>query len=246
MLFNPNLIFNISTAFVKADMECRKRFHENKIVNENDYTSQLMLMIEIEMNKLNLPGLDLNIHSQVLPNGIEQKYGVDACIILTDKVKNKSKICLFEAKIIKKDWDYYQGKTKDSHFSLQLEKQKKIKNKYAIWEQFYNSDEVGNSDNGLSTYGSTCIWQNHAYEYKENYLNTTIWKLGDIYNLAKKDKKNDIGEFILLVCKCVEGKLLDGREVNRALIDIGLISNTLSISIEDEAIDTEGLLVNSI
>ncbi|WP_318471998.1 hypothetical protein [Photobacterium leiognathi] len=141
-----------------ADAEIRTDFNLGYVVDENDYTSNLTAYIRRIINT-NLP-LRVTTVSQKLPENAEQAWGVDACIVLIDHDINEYKLCLFEAKTDRNNWDYLKvnKKSKVSHFSTQLARQVKPFNMgAAIWEQFYSSYANGHAIGNRNDQGSAYI-----------------------------------------------------------------------------------------
>lgn len=228
MLFDRSTSMLIAQTFLRADMKTRKSLQEGLIVDENDYTSNLTKQIRDDFLNIYELKVEAEISGRKLNHHEERWYGADACIILTNTLTQKSKICLFEGKLLKDNWDYMQNG--HSHFSSQLKKQQKFNNApFAIWEQFYNPSTKNYSD--LAIYGSTTIWHDLAYDY--DCKHGKVWSKRDIIDTNRKNKDRTIGDCILSVCKCKKGKLLDPSDIDNYLQNIR-ISNLLHLKIEEK------------
>ncbi|HHP2703493.1 TPA: hypothetical protein ACR8U9_004295 [Citrobacter freundii] len=192
-----------------ADMEIRKDFYNGYIVDENDYTSNLTLHIRRIINA----ALPLNVYtfSQKLPSTQERYWGADAMVVLIDHNLNLGKICFFEAKTDRQNWDYYQTSTTTSHFSTQLEKQvRAIKLEFAVWEQFYTKKDINAPHQGYRNHkGSSCIFHELAYNLHAPVPNSTIWTDSNVDDLCKSQRHCflpiTMGEMIRHVCECNYG-----------------------------------------
>lgn len=215
-----------------SDNKVRNDYHSGLVVGEDDYTSNLTLRIRSEiMNNLSL---QVATFSQKLPPPLERKWGVDACIILIDKNIGEYKVCLFEAKAVKNNWDYMQPKSNPpvSHFSTQLRRQVVPNNKgYAIWEQFYSQRENGISTGNMEPFGSTCIIHDIAINHKGRHPNNIIWNTSDINELAKTNSKK-MGGLVKSVCECNFGEAQSVSNIRETLANT--IPAKYIIFLEDE------------
>ncbi|EOI6460979.1 hypothetical protein ACMU58_003461 [Vibrio cholerae] len=205
-LFDYQIRFELEHLINIADAEIRTDFNLGYVVDENDYTSNLTAHIRRIINT-HLP-LRATTVAQKLPANAEHAWGVDACIILVDHDTRECKLCLFEAKTDRLNWDYLKtSKTPQvSHFSTQLARQiKPFKMGFAIWEQFYSSKANGCANGNRNDSGSTCILHDIAVNYKGVPPNANVWVDQDIDNLSANQADTSMGTLIKGVCECSFG-----------------------------------------
>lgn len=201
------------------------------IVAECDYSSCLDLQLEMGSNEDSVTqnlvkeirkkvftklaelnnDVKIKLFAQKTPKKDETGWGVDAIIIIYDHDMSVGKICLFEAKIDKPNWDKLEENSKKSHFSSQLSRQIVPYNDgCVIWEQFYKGPETLPEGSVRSISHSTCIFHQDAINHNPTHPNNIVWKVGDIDSLALKAKLNNkstsMGEIIKQVCECSYGK----------------------------------------
>jgi hypothetical protein len=202
-LFNNQIRMGLEHLINVADIEIRTDFHDGYLVDENDYTSNLTSHIRRIVNT-HLP-LRVTTVSQKLPANMEQVWGVDACIILIDHDTSECKLCLFEAKSDRKNWDYIKSRKTSavSHFSTQLARQvTPFKMGFVIWEQFYSSRMNGISVGKRNNLGSTCILHSNAITHNGTHPNSNVWTDKDIDHLATKQIQNTMGSLVKITCEC--------------------------------------------
>ncbi len=172
-------MWKIENLIYEIDKLCRREFENGAIVCERDYVSNFSSFIRFP----NGPFGKINVgHCQTNPSNIETNFGIDGIIIL----KNDSKVHIgvFEAKIIKDDWDSTVGKTKSiSRFGRQLNKQKHniTNSKIAKWEMFLNNSI---NEDYLDKSGSTCVKFEFADKFKKTGK-TIKWSRSDLNSLLK-------------------------------------------------------------
>lgn len=105
-LFNSEFREKIKNFFSVADNHMLRKLKQGIVVDENDCTSQFTSAVR-EQFPNHFP-ITIKAYSQKLPATIEQRWGVDGVILLVDHELNQGKICLFEAKIDRRNWDYIQ------------------------------------------------------------------------------------------------------------------------------------------
>lgn len=234
------------------DIDTRKLLKD--IVNECDYLSCLDLQLEMGSNEDSVTqnlvkeirrrvftelaelnnDMKIKLFAQKNPKKDETEWGVDAIIILYDHDMSVGKICLFEAKIDKCNWDKLDGNSKNSHFSSQLSRQIVPYNDGCIiWEQFYRGSEDLPENSDRSASYSTCIFHEDAINHNPAHPNKVVWKVADIDVLASKAKRNGIstamGEIIKQVCECSYGKEKNIDEILSFVRNMPLIPNVLLI-----------------
>ncbi len=208
-LFDSGMRLRLESLINIADMEIRQDFHNGYIVDENDYTSNLTSHIRRIVNAA-MP-LRVHTHSQKLPSSRERFWGADAMVVLIDRDTRLGKICFFEAKTDRANWDYTHKPSLMSHFSSQLDRQTRaINSNYAVWEQFYTAESIHKPLN-VNRYqrGSSCIIHDLAYRLYHPMPNTKVWTNSDIDLLCIKQMQLNIpitmGGIIRIICECHYG-----------------------------------------
>lgn len=205
--------------------------------NEDSVTQNLVKEIRrkvfTELAELN-NDVKIKLFAQKNPKKDETEWGVDAIIILYDHDISVGKICLFEAKIDKSNWDKLEDNSKNSHFSSQLSRQIVPYNDGCIiWEQFYKGPEIPPKDSFRSTSHSTCIFHQDAINHNPTHPNNIVWKVDDIDTLASKAKLNNkstsMGEIIKQVCECSHGKEKNIDEILFFVRNMPIIPSVLII-----------------
>lgn len=223
-LFDPEFRKGIKIFFSDADSHMLRLYSEHTLVDENDCTSNFTSRIR-DLFPNNFP-LKIKAYSQKLPSGSEQKWGVDGLILLVDHEKNQGKICLFESKTDRKNWDYTHKNSLPpvSHFSTQLKRQKTpAAMGFVVWEQFYITSQVN----------SSCFMHHVAIQHKGAPTYKYIWQDEDVINACELQKKMgfpvNVGEIIELVCECSIGTPFDIETIAAHLNEIPPVANALII-----------------
>lgn len=197
---------------------------KGKIVDENDFTSKFTGAIEEHFSS-NFP-LKVKSFSQKLPGSVEREWGVDGMILLVDQEIWQGKICLFEAKIKKNDWDYIQSRSNPPvfHFSTQLKRQITPDSRgYVVWEQLYDA-EKGNS---------SCVLHKYAIEHGGDPTYPDIWKNSDVDEACNLQIERglpvEIGALIKVACECTIGEVFSLDEIATQLNKIPSVENALLI-----------------
>ncbi|MCW0316205.1 hypothetical protein NB724_001356 [Pantoea ananatis] len=207
-LFDHKMRSKLEKLINIADTHIRQDFHNGYVIDENDYTSNLTSQIRRVVNA-ETP-LRVRTHSQKLPPSVERRWGADAMIVIIDRKTNLGKVCLFEAKTDRPNWDYPKKKTNYSHFSTQLYRQHKIPSGCAVWEQFYTDKSIHNPPNIIrNKSGSSCIDHVQACNLHHPVPNHTIWTNQDVDQLCLLQKTMKLpitmGGMIRRVCECKYG-----------------------------------------
>lgn len=203
----------------QVDVDLRTDFSIGIISSENEYTSVLTAEIRNRINA-RLP-LKSAAFSQKLKSNEEQAWGVDACVLLIDYDKGVGKLCLFEAKSDRPNWDYLKPNYQPpiSHFSSQIARQvAPNKQGFVVWEQFYSSKPNGTPIGDRNPKGSTCILHHLAFKHNGTPPNPNVWTDNDIDTLAlEKQRVSKMGSLVRTVCKCKLGKRFDFSELEELL-----------------------------
>lgn len=203
----------------QVDVDLRSDFSRGIITSEDEYTTVLTAEIRNRIDA-RLP-LKSSAFSQKLKSNEEQAWGVDACVLLIDHDSNVWKLCLFEAKSDRPNWDYLKHNSQPpiSHFSSQIARQV-VPNKqgFVVWEQFYSSKPNGTPIGDRNPKGSTCILHHLAFYHNGTPPNPKVWTDNDIDTLARDwQKVSKMGGLVNTVCKCKLGKPFDFSELEELL-----------------------------
>jgi hypothetical protein len=189
-----------------ADKETRSDLVGGYIVSENDYTSNFTGALRRIINSNSTTGLSASSYLLLPP--VERRTGCDATIVITSN--GHFKIATFEAKyprisLTTFSWDYAQKATGLSHFSDQLERQKRFAKALAIFEMFYCELPFGTQPQYMQNEGSSCVWHEGAvaFEAKRTTPNK-IWSSSDLVGLLQAGNY-PIEDILRGVCNCVQG-----------------------------------------
>lgn len=190
-----------------ADKEARSDLINGYIVSENDYTSNLTGALRRIVNVNSKTGLKAISH--VLPPSEERIMGCDATIIVTSN--GYAKIITFEAKYprIKQSyykWDYAQTSSGVSHFSDQLEKQKRFSGSHVIFEMFYCEMDFGAQPKYMQDEVSSCVWHQEAVDFDQARSDPgSVWSSQDLDEMLTVGNVT-ISSVLEKACLCEEGK----------------------------------------
>lgn len=232
MLAPLHIINQIADCFAWADRLTRADLIHGFIVDENDYTSNFTGAARREINARNIP--QISAHSQTISQSLERAAGVDACIILANK--NHYKIGLFEAKWPRASksykWDYIQTSSQTSHFDSQILRQHRYAPQMAIWEMFYYEAPFQSSSHLFPSYGSACIWHEHAYNTTQARNNKNEWSTHELEHSLLSHHTNDIHTIIKDICSCYKGEVISNEVHYEDLLEeIGFSGEVLLVNI---------------
>ena len=168
-----------------SDKEVRSDLIRGFIKDENDYTSNFTSALRRNINSHSRTGLTAT--SFLLSHSEERRIGADATIILTKG--RESKVALFEAKWPRfsrpgYNWDYDQTVPITSHFSGQLERQKKWNHQFAIFEIFYSEERFETKQPYLTPFGSSCVWHQEAEAFRQIRTEPNlVWTQAELQSL---------------------------------------------------------------
>lgn len=227
-LFDAGFREEIKDFFSLADKHMLRKLKEGIVVDENDCTTQFTTAVR-ELFPSHFP-LTIKAFSQKLPATIEQEWGVDGIILLVDHELNQGKICLFEAKIDRRNWDYIQKNSEPpaSHFSTQLKRQKvPYERGFIVWEQFYTASQIN----------SLCFLHNIALEHKGEPTYGTVWRNADVDAACELQRGKglpvNIGEILKLACECTIGIPFTIDDIVAYLHNMPPVANALLIEKQD-------------
>lgn len=227
-LFSQEIRDDIKDFFSTADSYMLERLKEGRIVDENDFTSKFTGAVE-ELFSENFP-INVKSYSQKLPGGVEREWGVDGMILLVDQETRQGKICLFEAKIHKCNWDYTQPRSQPpvSHFSTQLKKQITPDSKgFIVWEQIYSANKGH----------SSCFLHEFAIKHGGKPTYSKLWDNDDVDSACELQLQDglpiEIGELIKIACECTIGEVFTIEEIVAQLKNIPAVESALLIEKQD-------------
>lgn len=227
-LFDEDFREEIEVFFSLADSFMLRKLKKGIVVDENDCTSQFTNAVT-ELFPIHFP-LTVKAFSQKLPAAIEQEWGVDGVILLVDHEVNQGKICLFEAKVGRQNWDYIQKNSEPpvSHFSTQLKRQKvPYDHGFIVWEQFYTPSQIN----------SLCFLHNIALEHKGEPTYSNVWRNTDVDAACELQRGKglpvNVGEIIKLACECTIGRPFFINDIVAHLHKMPSIANALLIEKQD-------------
>jgi len=190
-----------------ADKEARSDLSGGYIVSENDYTSNFTGALRRIINTNSTTGLSASSH--LLSPVDERLSGCDATIFITSN--DHFKIATFEAKYprisnLNYTWDYAQTSTGLSHFSDQLERQKRFAGLHAIFEMFYCEFPFGAQPSYMQKEVSSCVWHEDAVQFDAARAKPKqVWSSNDLMNLLNGGN-HQIDHILREVCSCSRGK----------------------------------------
>lgn len=223
-LFDSEMQEQIKNFFCIADNYILNKFKQGTLVDENECTSQFTSAVR-ENFPAHFP-LRMNTYSQKLPGTVEQEWGVDGLILLVDHELNQGKICLFEAKVDRRHWDYIQKGSEPpvSHFSTQLKRQKVPNARgFVVWEQIYTAAKEN----------SSCFMHDIAIEHKGEPSYEAIWCDADVEKACElqqgKGMPVTVGGIIQMACECTIGTAFSIDDIVSQLHKIPPVASALLI-----------------
>lgn len=210
------------------DNLCRKDLQRGIIVSERDYVSTFSTRVRDAIAPI------FRCHSQTIRPQIENENGVDGIIVF--KFNDLIKVGLFEAKRPQFThnnyaWDTIQKSKGISHFTDQIERQRKWKNAFAIWEMFINETKDGNLSPTLERYGSSCTWNDKAYSFSNKeklYINP--WSTQKLKKLLNKSGVN-LYSIIYDIIICKQGKVFTVNTSENSVTVINPNDNEIQMEI---------------
>lgn len=214
-MFNPVHIDTIGHAFYQFDQDCRRELANKRIVDEEDYVSNLTR----EWRRHPPPTNEIRTgHAQRLPNEEEQRVGADAIIIFSNG--QQAKVGIFEAKRPKffvdssNSWDYRQESSGISHFTSQLRRQARWIPGPLVWEMFLHDAPPGASESPFDPLGSTCLEHRPVFIFaQDNNLDENLWNNAYLKTLVEDpptgESPKHVGEMVEKILSCQYGPPLD-------------------------------------
>jgi hypothetical protein len=190
-----------------ADREARSDLSLGFIRDEDDYTSNFTGALRRIINSNSRSGLRAT--SVLLATSVERRLGCDGCIIIS--AGGHAKIAAFEAKWPRFSqshhrWDYSQTSTGLSHFSDQLDRQRRHSGLLAIFEMFYCEYPFKAQPAYLHDEFSSCVWHDvaKAFDHKRR-SSPAPWTQAELQALLTGGSL-DVGQVLEAVCNCSAGQ----------------------------------------
>lgn len=215
----PDQLLELAELASLSDREARSDLVIGAIKDENDYTSNFTGALRRNINCYSQSGLSAT--SFLLQHGEEREVGADAAIVLSRA--NESKVAVFEAKWPRfanagYTWDYAQTATGLSHFSDQLERQKRWLKFFAVFEMFYSEHPFGTQPSFLDPTGSACVWHKDTNAFRMVRTRPDeIWSQRDLEKLLMT-KRVSISEILTDFGLCNQGvriQMTDPRAIGK-------------------------------
>ncbi len=214
-----------------SDKEIRSDLIRGLIKDENDYTSNFTSTLRRNINSHSQTGLTAT--SFLLSHSEEREVGADATIVLTRG--SESKVALFEAKWPRFSkpgygWDYDQTVSGTSHYSGQLERQKKWLHHFAIFEMFYSEEPFQTKQPYLTPFGSSCVWHQEAEAFRQSRNQPdSVWPQAELQKLLSAHHVG-IETIMLAFGLCQKGQPLQTAEAEAIGREFRLPARVLSIN----------------
>ena len=227
----PDQIHELMRFAFFADTEARSDLANGFTKDENDYTSNFTSALRRNINSYSQTGLSAT--SFLLSHIEEREFGGDATIILSRG--NESKVAILEAKWPRfssagHQWDYNQTATGLSHFSDQLERQKRWSGTCAIFEMFYCEYPFGEQPAFLDKRGSSCVWHEDAEKFRAHRTNpSSIWSQGELQNLIENSGTN-VPAVMFQFGECSKGQVIRMAQPEAIGREFGLPPRILAIA----------------
>jgi hypothetical protein len=163
--------------------------------------------------------------------------GADAAIILTRG--DMSKVAIFEAKWPRFKtpayrWDYGQTSSGISHFSDQLERQKRWHPRFAVFEMIYSEHDFDTLEPYLMPKGSSCIWHEEAETFRQaRQAPDEIWSQLDLKSMLSTNRKG-ISEIMHQFGRCEAGEPIFTSKPSLIDSEYRLPSLVLSINASEQ------------
>jgi len=218
-----------------SDREVRSDLVIGAIKDENDYTSNFTSALRRNINSYSQSGLTAT--SFLLQHDDERDTGADAAIILSRG--NESKVAIFEAKWPRFTnpgyaWDYTQTATGLSHFSDQLERQKRWQKSFAVFEMFYSEHPFGTQQSFLDPSGSACVWREDADAFRMYRASPDkVWSQSDLKNLLTL-KRVSISDVMTEFGLCNQGAPISMSEPRAIGEEFRLPSRVIAVKARGE------------
>jgi hypothetical protein len=202
-----------------ADKEARSDLTLGYLKDENDYTSNFTGALRRIINSNSRSGLSAT--SFLLTHAEERQIGADAAIILTRG--KQSKVAVFEGKwprfaAVRYRWDYYQKSVGMSHFSHQLDRQKRWSGAIAVFEMFYCEYQFGRQPPFLDKFGSSCVWHDDMQFFRGRKPNPNgVWTRREL-KAVLRSKRLTVSDVMAEFGACKKGvpiQIVDPQAIGR-------------------------------
>ena len=256
--FPSSIKTTIADFFYEADERTRLDLSIDKVINERDYLSRWITLLEHPhgiRGRGQLPFRQMYFVNS-LPGPKERKYGCDALLIFTHA--SNVKLIAIEGKYprfhqARYKWDktiVQTNKISKSHFSIQLDKQNQLsKAGVPVLEMFINHDAPNSRHSSayLDQQGSSFVERHIAYAHSCRWK---TWKQSDATDIIKTQYQatNDVGirHFIIGLLGCNIGTLFEIGEDRRTLSISSEERETLEVPLLDLRIGIKDLVTYTV
>jgi hypothetical protein len=105
-------------------------------------------------------------------------------------------------------WDYNQTASGLSHFSDQLERQKRWSGTFAVFEMFYCEFPFGKQPPFLDDHGSSCIWHEDAEAFRARRADPDdVWSQSELQTMLQQKHAN-IVHVMIQFGECKKGRAI--------------------------------------
>jgi hypothetical protein len=233
---SPNQLHELAVFASFADKEARSDLAGGYIKDENDYTSNFTGALRRIINSNSQSGLVATSH--LLSHSEERQTGADAAVILSKG--KQSKVAVFEGKWprfakVPYRWDRHQTASGLSHFSDQLDRQRRWSGIFAIFEMFYCEFPFGKQPPFLDDDGSSCIWYDDAEAFRSSRNQpNALWSQQELSSLLQL-KRVTIRDVLMEFGECKKGTpigLTDPHAIGR---EFSLPQQVLAVAARGES-----------
>jgi len=226
-----------------ADKEARSDLAGGFIRDEDDYTSNFTGALRRIINSNSTTGLSAT--SFLLGTSVERSMGCDAAVIV--RSNGQVKIATFEAKLPRftdpyHRWDYAQTSSGLSHFSDQLERQKRFAGTLAVFEMFYCEAPFNKQPPHMQSEASSCVWHSDAIRFDScRSASRPPWTQNELSTMLKAGNCG-IDSILRAVCECRSGEPISMPEDPTLVArEFGLSGHVLFVNTSgNQAIDLSG------
>lgn len=206
----------IARVFQNADELTRNEIINNA-VNTQDERDRVSVLCREIRRRINRNPFIRSMSISAEP--IDNQTG-DALFVF--RYRDEIKIGLVEAKLLRinnrtnlnNTWDWRQGRTNNSHFSVQLNNHQQWINEMAVWCMFIPNCPNGVHSPPLINRGSSNIWSQQMFQHQRVSNPQTLWNYNDVLNLPNNYSYQNLYSIIKSILNCEYGiaKKINGNK----------------------------------
>jgi len=196
------MVDQISEFAFYADMSANANLKRRIIETKKEYRSDFTKRFTGFMNGPLSSGL--SAETICVPHKKKKKSGCDTTIIITSK--GLSKVAIYKNKYPNfgdqlDDWDKLKRETGKSLFTSQLKRQKKYRDKYAVFQKFI-SNQLKVEHQHMSKETASCVWHSDVVIFNQHYRKNpeSIWNTENLLDMFHITQSTDIGSILKSVC----------------------------------------------